>query len=246
MGAGGLLTSDGPVATNGTTTDRARRVAKRTPLPTGRAVVGGLLVAASALGVFAAYSAATAGPETRYVVARHEIPAGTRLTRADLAFVVMDAPDVLAGKAIFRDPDQLVGTTVVDGVGEAELIQASDVVRKESGTDELEVSFAIESSRALGGNLAAGELVDVLSTFGAGGDSYTAVVVDRAKVLGRATKKGTLADGRTETITLAVRNREEALRLAHAVNVGDLTLVRATGAPAAGGPDTFRAPASEE
>src|SRR5687768_720166 len=51
-----------------------RAVRRRSALPTGRAVVGGFLVALAALGIFAAYSSATAGPTTSYVVARRDLP----------------------------------------------------------------------------------------------------------------------------------------------------------------------------
>src|SRR3954464_6269244 len=76
----------------------SRSISRRGTLPTGRAVVGGVLVAVAALGVFVGGSRgavpafgffvpderATRGPTTQYVVARHDLPVGTRLTADDL------------------------------------------------------------------------------------------------------------------------------------------------------------------
>lgn len=225
----------------------ARPLRRRSALPSGRAVVGAFLVAVSALGIFAAYTRATAGPTRSYVVAGRDLPIGTRLTSDDLLLLPMELPPLVAGRATFSSDEALVGATVVGPLRRGELVQPADVVKKRSGPTELEVSFAIESSRALAGSLRAGERVDVLATFGGGGDSYSVIVVSQARVLDVAHGRSSLADGRTETITLAVATSEEALALTHAVNAGDVTLVRSTGSSTSGpAGQTYRAPASEK
>lgn len=222
-----------------------RTVRRRSALPTGRAVVGGFLVALAALAVFAAYSSATAGPTTSYVVARRDVPIGTRLTADDLTALPMELPDVVARDAAFASEGPLVGATTVGPVRRGELVQAGDVVRKRSGAGELEVSFELESSRALAGTLRPGERVDVLATFGAGADTYTVTVVRQARVLQTGHDQGGLAGGDTDVISLSVPTSDEAMALTHAVNAGKVTLVRSTGTTAGGEVGkTYQAPAA--
>lgn len=225
--------------------DDARALKRRSPLPTGRAVVGGFLVALAALGIFAAYSSATAGPTTTYVVARRDIPIGTRLSADDLTALPMELPEVVAERAAFANEGPLVGATTVGPVRRGELVQAGDVVKKRSGAGELEVSFELESSRALAGTLRPGERVDVLATFGAGGDTYTVTVVRQARVLETGSDKGGLAGGDTDVISLAVVTADEAMALTHAINAGKVTLVRSTGTTVSGEVGkTYQAPAA--
>jgi Flp pilus assembly protein CpaB len=222
-----------------------RTVRRRSSLPTGRAVVGGFLVALAALGIFAAWSSATAGPATSFVVARRDIPIGTRLTADDLTSLPMDLPDVVADDAAFASEGPLLGATTVGPVRRGELVQAGDVVKKRSGAGELEVSFELESARALAGTLRPGERVDVLATFGAGGDTYTVTVVRQARVLETSRDRGGLAADDTDVITLAVPTTDEAMALTHAVNAGKVTLVRSTGSTVSGEVGkTYQAPAA--
>jgi len=56
----------------------AGRIGVRASLPRGRAVVGGLLIATAAMGVFLAHDAATRTDQRRWVVARSDIAMGQR------------------------------------------------------------------------------------------------------------------------------------------------------------------------
>jgi flagella basal body P-ring formation protein FlgA len=85
-----------------------RTVARRRSLPGGRAVLGGFLVAASATGVFAAWSASTTGPTASYVVVTSDVAPGERIERSDLAVVAVDLPSEQRRLA-FTDVDVLVG-----------------------------------------------------------------------------------------------------------------------------------------
>lgn len=222
----------------------SRTVARRPALPTGRAVVGGFLVAVSALGIFTAYARATAGPTRSYVVARHDLPLGTQLAEDDLVALPMELPSAVADHAAFDRLSAVVGATTIGPIRQGELVQAGDLVRKRSGPAELEVSFEIEPARALAGSLRPGEWVDVLATFGAGADAYTVMVVPQARVLATTSTRTALSTG-TDVISLALGSSDAALALTHAVNAGEVTLVRATG-PAAGGTigQSYRAPAA--
>lgn len=226
--------------------ERSRTVARRAALPNARAVAGGFLVALSALGLFTAYAQATAGPTTSYVVARHDVALGTQLSEDDLVRLPMELPAAVADHAVFDRTAAVVGATTIGPIRKGELVQAGDLVRKRSGSAELEVSFEIEPARALAGSLRPGETVDVLATFGAGADAYTVVVVQGARVLASASTGNALTTG-ADVVSLAVASSDAALALTHAVNAGEITLVRSTGSSAsttAG--QTYRAPAAAD
>jgi Flp pilus assembly protein CpaB len=222
-----------------------REVRRRQPLPSGRAVVGGFLVAASALGIFATWSRATAGPTERFAVATHQLAIGHRIEATDLALQPMDLPATVASSA-FSNARLLVGSTVVGPVGKGELVQAGDVVDSSSAPTDFEVSFAVERSRAVGGSLRAGEFVDVLATFGAGGDTYTTAVVVGARVVAMDDRSGGLGASDDRTVTLAVPTATDARAVTHAVNAGEVVLVRSRPASTADADrsGTYRAPAA--
>jgi Flp pilus assembly protein CpaB len=224
-----------------------RPLRRRQSLPSGRAVVGGFLIALAALGIFVAYTRVSAGPTTRYVVARHDLRMGTRITPDDLALLPMELPASVARNAAFTDRARLVNATVIGPIRAGELVQAGDVLHKQGGPGAVEVSLPIESARALDGRLLPGEQVDVLATFGSGADAYTIALVRGATVLSTDRRQGTLAAGRTEVVVLAVRSRDEAIAIAHAVSAGEITLIRTTGADApVGPPPVYRAPSAEK
>src|SRR3954471_4712183 len=121
-----LATAPPPVSTNGAAATRTVR--RRRTLPGGRAVVGGFLVALSAVGVFSAWTASTSGPSQRYVVATHDIAPGDRIARGDLTVVALDLPDAQRHHA-FTDLDLLVGATALAPLADGQLVQSSDVAK---------------------------------------------------------------------------------------------------------------------
>ena len=222
-----------------------RPLPPRHALPGGRAVLGGFLVALAAVGIFAAYAAATAHDTEQYVVARQELPLGHRLVAADLTRLPMELPPALRARA-YRDASALVGAVVIGPVGRGELVQASDVLAREGAGVGREISFPVQSARAVDGQLKAGELVDVLASYGSGNDAYTTAVVRGARVVHRSQPRGSLGDSADEVITLSIPNRGDALAVAHAANAGSLTLVRAAGPEGSGtGDGTSYRPGAE-
>lgn len=219
-----------------------RPLRRRRTLPGGRAVVGGFLVALAAVGTFAAYTGATADTRQRFVVARQDLPIGHRIRSADLGVLRMDLPPELEARAT-RDPAQLEGSVVIGPLAKGELVQASDVAPGGGpGESGPQLSFPIESARALDGRLEAGELVDVLATYDAAGSGRTVVVARAARVVDRSKPTNTLGDGGNEVITLSLPTGADTLAVAHAANAGEITLVRVTGQPrqgASGGATTY-------
>src|SRR5436305_8421828 len=85
---------DGPAPVPSRGDDRLRRPVLRThrALPARRAIAGGVLVAAAALGLFAAFLRAGSAGRDQLVVATHALPAGTRLSASDLRLVPLRVP----------------------------------------------------------------------------------------------------------------------------------------------------------
>lgn len=197
-------------------------------------MVGGFLVALAAVGVFAAYTDATADTRELYLVARQDLPLGHRITRADLATLPMDLPALLRSKA-YRAPSQLLDALVIGPVSKGELVQASSVVSRNDRPGDRQISFPIDSARAVSGQLRRGEFVDVVATYGTGAEGYTTAVVRGARVADRSETRGSLSDRGAEVITLALPRPADTLAVAHAVSAGTVILVRAGGPASADG-----------
>ena len=217
----------------------ARSVRRRRGRPGSRAVVGGLLVATAAVGLFAAASSSGQGPRQTYVVARHELNAGTRLAATDLELVPMELTPSLRSRA-FSTPRPLVGATLIAPLGPGELVQASAVVARQGDGASRELSFTLERGR-VGPGIKQGERVDLLATYGTGNDASTVVVVRQALLVAVERPRTAAGDNGPSTVTVAVDDPADALALAHAIQLGKITLVRATGAPPLPGvPPTYR------
>ena len=152
---------------------RSRSGGSRRGLPTGRALVGGLLVTMAAVVVFAAYAGAQSRPSTSVVVARRDLDPGERLTAADVEVRAVDAARRRGRTAPSPTAGQLVGA--VDA--RAHRRRVSSCRRGRCGSSRRgaprapEFSFPVDRERALAGDLQAGESVDLLATFGSGSDA---------------------------------------------------------------------------
>ncbi len=218
-----------------------RTIRRRGSLPGGRAVVGAFLVTVAAVGLFAAFATANAGPRTRYVVAARDVAVGSQLAREDLAVVALDLPPAQRSGA-FTDVEVLVGATVLGPLRQHDLVQSSGVVAVDPARGE-QVSFPIPAERALSGRILPGERIDVLVTYGSGTDAYTMAVVRDAEVLDVEDEPGGIADGGTRVLTIGVPPTGDSLRVVHAVTAGEVTVVRTTGLDrGAGLPEEYRPP----
>ena len=216
-----------------------RTVRRRRGLPGTRAVVGGLLVAASAVGLFAAATRSGDGPRRSYVVARHDLAAGARLQASDLQLAVMELSPLSRSRA-FDAPQPLVGATLVAPLATGELVQSSAVVARRADAGSRELSFTLERGR-VSPAIKHGERADLLATYGTGTDAYTLVVVRQALLVAVERPRTSAGDNGPATVTVAVDDPADALALAHAIQLGKITFVRATGAPPLPGvPPTYR------
>jgi Flp pilus assembly protein CpaB len=240
--ASGLDVDDGDLGRRaGLGAAARRRIAGRPVLPSGRALVGGLLLAVSGVVTFAAWQQASGVPDHSYVVAERALAPGERLTADDLTLVRLDLPRRVAGGA-FDDVEALVDRVTLGPVGAGELVQVTQVSEEASSTPLVEVSFALPRDRALDGRLRSGDRVDVFVTY----DDYTTAVVDGAAVVSVGESGGSaLGPAGEVTVTLALEAAGRRAQLVHAVRAGEVTLVRSTQAaeraPASG---TVRTPSS--
>jgi len=216
-------------------------MARRRSLPSGRAVAGGFLIALAALGAFVAARGTGGGPTHHYVVAAHDLVAGTRLAADDVRTATVDLPDGLAGRA-FADPGVVVGAVLTASLAEGELVQASNVVPGDTATPTYQLSIPVERARAVDGSLVAGEHVDVLVTYATGSDAATLVVARGADVLRvDQGQHGSLTGSGDLVVLLSVTSRADLLAVTHASQAGKVTIVRA-GTTGDDGPDSYRPP----
>lgn len=209
------------------TSPGARAVRRRRPLPGGRAVVGGLLVAASGVGLFAATNRSDSGPTQSYLVAAHPLAAGARLSTSDLSRQPLDLPPGLRARA-FDNPAVLDGATLLAPLAAGELVQASGVVAKGTDSDTRELTLTVDRGRVAGA-LAGGERVDLLATFGTGDEAYTLVVSRGALVVAVDRGRGGLGDSSPTILTVGIEDPTEAMAIAHASQVAKITPLRSTG-----------------
>lgn len=205
-----------------------RHLPSRSVLPTGRALLGGLLVAVAAVGTFAAWRQASGGPDTSYVVAQQSLQPGQRLSEDDLRRERLALPPSMADAA-FNDPDDVIGRIALGPIGEDELLQAAQVSESPSDVDHsVEVSFTLPRDRAVDGRLRSGDRVDVFVTR----DDHTTLVLERIQLIAiRDAGGSSLVAGTDVTVTVSLEDAPRRADLIQAVRAGDVTLVRSTHQP---------------
>ena len=207
-----------------------RTVRRRRSLPGSRAVVGGFLVAATAVGVYAASGATQHGPATSYVVVAHDVPAGHVLTTGDLRLVAIDLP-AAQRRVSFSDASVLTGNVTVARLKEGQLVQSADVADARRSRHLAEISVAVDPTNAMNGDheyLHGGDRVDVIATFTQAGAPITKTVAFNARVVDVLSGARGLGTSGRLTVVLAVPSRDlEPIATASAV--GKITLARTTG-----------------
>ena len=84
----------------------------RRGLPTGRALVGALLVTLAAVGSFAIATAGDDGPTTEYLVMINDVDAGDQIRFADVSLAAKDLAPEVAANAL-RSTNGLEGATAL-------------------------------------------------------------------------------------------------------------------------------------
>lgn len=161
-------------------------------------------------------------------VAVANIEAGTALVEQDVAMVEMgDADPELAAALLNQDAVQ---AAVSDGWVAAQTITAGTVLRESdfspqlANTDLRAMSIEIDPGNAVNGAIGVGDRIDVI-TVRKGVARY---VVTNAEVVAISGVDSSISSSGF-TVTIAV-DGPTSLRLASALNLGDIEIVRSTGA----------------
>src|SRR5579862_2084473 len=196
-----------------------RRLAQ--PLP----LIGIVLLVIAAVG-YIAVAAGSSRKASDVVIAAESLPAGTRLTATDLSSVKLTAaPSLLAQLVPASAERSLLGRRLAEPVlaglpiGRANLATA--------GGGPAAFTLAVPLLHALGGNLAVGDRVTVLTTFTSSTGSSTARVIGRNLVVLAVgqTPVGIDESSATIPVTVALPDPSIASELALANSVGKIDLL---------------------
>jgi Flp pilus assembly protein CpaB len=204
-------------------------------------VIGGFLVAAAAVVVFATVLAGSGSHHRSYVVAARPLAGGSAIGPGDLTTDGFGLP-VAARALAFRDTGALVGRTLLVAVRPGELIQSSMLAPTSSRPSLRPVSIAVDPTSLSG--LSPGQTVDVLAAPAASGSSASSVVsvvmrgaalvtIDRSGGSGLLSGASSPTSGGT-LVTLGVTDLSEVEAIVEAAHNGTVTLVQAEPADGVG------------
>jgi Flp pilus assembly protein CpaB len=189
-----------------------------------------VMVLAGALGVLLTLSVLRAADDTRpMLAAAHDIAPGTVIDSRSLRVtrVHLDR-EVRATLFDAAALESLNGKVAVEHISAGSLLARNALRTATDGGVPRAMSFPIPRSRAVGGALVVGDRVDVLGVRrNTGRSGYVATDVQILAFASRGS--GPLEGSDDASVTIAV-DSDEATRIASALEVGTITLVRATGA----------------
>lgn len=199
------------------------------PLPSGRAVVGALLITTAALGAFVLTGRDVEDVRVPYFVAALDLAPGHVLAADDLLPQLLDLPPALAESSVNQEAEiDLVGAVVLGPVGAGELIQRSGLTPPGiSGqeTSAVEFSFTLPKGRAPR-SLRPGEHVAMLSTTGRDENAITKVVVTNAVVTDFTFDDEGFGSTGDVVVTLAISGSDDVLQAVNAAQATDVTVLR--------------------
>jgi hypothetical protein len=201
-----------------------RRIERRRGLPGSRAVVGALLMALAALGVFVAHGAASEGPSGAFVVAGTDLRPGHRIEQADLVQLPLDLPPQVAAQA-FADPSILLGRVVVGPVSAGALVQRGAVTEGPAAPPAHEVSLVLPRANVAADRLQPGDRLDLFAT----SPERTQRLLEGATLLAvGGIRGGAIGDEREIEVVVAVPGSEAVREIVHALRTAEVTVVRST------------------
>jgi Flp pilus assembly protein CpaB len=203
-----------------------RPIQRRRPLPGTRAVVGALLVALAAVGLFVASTSAAARGRVHVVVATRDLAVGDRIRAGDVGLQLVELP-AATRRQTFASIAELDGTLVVGPLAKGEVVQRASVLSRDRTPPFREVSLQMDAAQAKA--VSPGDAVDILLTTGAGETTRTDIVAASVRVLRVGSGGQGFGSDQKPSMTFAVSSLEEVTRLVQAVHVGTVTLVRANG-----------------
>ena len=203
-------------------------IERRRGLPGGRAVLGGVLMAVAAVGVFVAYAQAGQRPTEPVVVAARAIRVGEVVQVDDLRTIEADLPSTASG-GTFETAESVAGRVALGPIAAGEIVQEGSVTDQPAVSESHEVAINLPRGQIAVGRLKAGERVDVFVTY----DDRTTSVVRGAEVVEiGADEEGSLTSDREITLVVSVPTGDAVAATVHAIRTGEVTVVRSTFADA--------------
>ena len=207
----------------------------RRALPSGRAVLGALLVTLAALGVLLASRLGDDATFQDVVVARQDLAPGAVIEADDVATIRIRLDE--DADWVINDPAEVVGNLVVGPVAQLEFLQRSNVV--ESLPDSIPSGLAVVSVDLdpdhAPPSLAPGELISIYET-GTDGET-TRLIADRVLVVSYDT--GGETSSSSAVLRLAIADGDVAAKLVRAAALADdIAVIGVNGAPAVIFPET--------
>jgi hypothetical protein len=183
-------------------------------------------VTCAAVGVFLTHRAATQPPQSRYLVAVEDIPAGVQLTAEHLGSIAIDLPSGIAAVPE-ADADDMIGRTVADPIRATSLIGNNSVL--EAGrlptADSVEVTIDVDSARSPLDALAPGDPVHLVATDPAGSGSTVLATDARIASVGADDEQGGIGASGTVSVRLSLPDLKAATDVIDADVRQEVTLV---------------------
>ena len=226
-----------------TPTSAIRTISHRRGLPSGRAVVGALLVTVAAVGAFAAASRGGGGPHESYLVIKQPVDAGALVRAEDLRLEPMQLPASAEANAV-RSVSSAQDAIAIHDLEAGDVLSVHDFVPATTvGGEALGAihEFAMPVPRErIAALTAVGDRVTVLATVRMEDGPVTILAAEDALVLGWASGEGLSGSG---VLTLALDDADTVAGLAHLAVSGEITAVRTTRAVSDAYPAFSRGPA---
>lgn len=161
------------------------------------------------------------------VVARGDIPAGATLTLSHLALASVPEDDLLTARFVSADSlDSIVGELATRSIADGEPVIGSDLLVVQNRQGLRAMSIPIDQSQAVAGHLARGDSVDVVLVQD-GVATYVAIGVEVLDVPNDDTNALGARSGYAPTLAV---DATQALRIASALDIGQVHIIRSTGA----------------
>ena len=169
------------------------------------------------------------GAGLRLWSAARDLPAGVPLRASDLVPVTGDLSPTQVSLYLGAEVD-LVGTELTRPVAAGEFLAADFVAPADGGFEAQAMTIPVTPEHAVGGDLAAGDRVDVYATLRSSGSSArTVLVIQAAQILDLVGTSDLMSDGNTLVgLTLEVTGAD-APKLAHAIRTAELDVVKVNG-----------------
>ena len=206
----------------------ARTFSPRRRLPSGRAVVGALLVTVAAVGAFAVASREDQGPGTSFLIATRSVRQGTPVSSEDVSLAPMDLPDTAAANAI-DSAAGVQGAIAVGDLAAGEVISTGDLIAAPTAGGAAvgavhEVTLPVSVDR-IPDLTVAGDRVTLLATVSLDDEPATVLAAEDALVL---KWDGDAGAGGSGVLTLALDDADAVMGVTHLSRQGAVTVVRTT------------------